>query len=329
MKNGFSLLALVFSLLLVAERPLGAQNLVASELLHPGDSWPGYHGDYTGQRHSKLTQIDRDNVGHLGLAWAFQSTQIAAIKASPLMVDGVVYLTVPNNVWAVDARTGHLLWKYTYPPNHGHSIGHRGVGMYKGTILFLSPDCHLVALDARDGKVLWNTVVADSTKGYWTTAAPLVVGNHVLVGVSGDADNIMLFLKSIDGDTGKIQWEWDASPPEGTPKAATGGATWMTGTYDPDLKLIYWGTGNPTPVLNGRVRPGDNLFTCSIVALDPETGKLVWAFQPSPHDTHDWDAVEAPVLVDGDFHGKPRKMLMQSSRNGYFFVLDRTNGRAC
>ena len=131
------------------------------------------------------------------------------------------------------------------------------------------------------------------------------------------------FSKSIDPETGKTQWRWDCTPPAGTPNATTGGMTWMTGTYDPDPNLLYWGTGNPTPVLNGKVRPGDNLYTCSIVALNPDTGKLAWAFQPSPHDTHDWDAVETPVLVDADFHGTPRKMLMQTSRNGYFFVLDR------
>ncbi|RXH54563.1 acido-empty-quinoprotein group A [Granulicella sibirica] len=320
--------SLMLMLVVMAAGRVWAQDLEAAELLHPSTSWPGYHGDYTGQRHSPLTQITPGNVGTLGLAWAFQTNQAALIKASPLMVDGVIYFTVPDNVWAVDARTGHMLWKYTYPPNPGLHIGNRGVGMYKGTIMFLTPDCHLIALDARNGKVLWETVVADVKKGYWTTEAPLIVGNHVLVGVSGDSDNIQLFLKAIDADTGKEQWRWDASPPAGTPHETTGGATWMTGTYDPVLKLIYWGTGNPTPVLNGEVRPGDNLYTCSIVALDPETGKLVWAFQPSPHDTHDWDAVETPVLVDGDFHGKPTKMLMQSSRNGYFFVLDRTNGKA-
>jgi alcohol dehydrogenase (cytochrome c) len=146
------------------------------------------------------------------------------------------------------------------------------------------------------------------------------------VGVGGDLDNIQMFLKSIDPETGQTQWQWNVTPPPG-PKVTTGGTTWMAGTYDPDLNLIYWGTGNPTPVLDGNARPGNDEHTCSIVALNPDTGKLVWSFQPSPHDTHDWDAVEIPVLVDGTFHGEPRKMLMQSSRNGYFFVLDRTNGK--
>lgn len=308
---------------------VAAQDLDAARLLNPPvDTWPGYHGDYSGRRHSSVSQITPSNVAGLGLAWAFQTNQTAGIKSSPLLVDGILYFTVPDNVWAVDARSGHMLWKYTYPPNPGLHIGQRGVGMYKGTIYFMTPDCHLIALNAKDGTVRWSVMIADVTKGYWTTEAPLIVGNHVLVGVSGDFDNLSGFLQSIDADTGKMQWQWDSTAPVGTPDRATGGMTWMTGTYDPALNLVYWGTGNPTPVLNGSPRPGDDLYTCSIVALNPETGKLVWSFQPSPHDTHDWDAVETPVLVDRIFHGQQRKMLMQTSRNGYFFVLDRTNGKS-
>jgi alcohol dehydrogenase (cytochrome c) len=294
----------------------------------PPDTWPGYHGDYSGRRHSALKQITPGNVGGLTLAWAFQTGQQAAIKASPLVVDGVMYITVPDNIWAIDTRSGTQIWHYTYPANKGLHIGHRGVGMYKDWLFFLTPDAHLVSLDAKDGKVRWNVVVADQTKGYWTTMAPLVVGNHVIVGVSGDFDNLRGFLRSVDPETGKTQWDWYSTPPPGTPNATTGGMTWMTGTYDPELDLLYWGTGNPTPVLNGAVRPGDNLYTCSIVALHPETGKLAWAFQASPHDTHDWDAAETPVLVDGNFGGRVRKMLMQASRNGYFFVLDRATGES-
>ncbi len=297
-------------------------------LLHPpADSWPTYHGDYSGKRHSSLTQITPVNVKDLNLAWAFQTDQPAQIKSSPLLVDGILYFTVPDNIWAVDARSGHQIWRYTYPPNKGLHIGHRGVGMYKDWLFFLTPDAHLVSLNAKDGTVRWNVVVADYTKGYWTSMAPLIVGDHVLIGVSGDFDNLTGYLRSIDPETGATQWQWNSTPPPGTSNAPTGGTTWMTGTYDPALNLLYWGTGNPTPVLNGSTRPGDDLYTCSIVALNPDDGKLVWAFQPSPHDTHDWDAVEAPVLVDGDFHGQPRKMLMQTSRNGYFFVLDRTDGK--
>src|SRR5579872_459646 len=293
----------------------------------PANSWPGYHGDYSGRRHSSLTQITPQNVKNLTLAWSFQTNQTIPIKSSPLMVDGVLYFTAPDNVWAVDARSGHQIWRFTYPRSQGEHIGQRGVGMYKGSVFFLSPDAHLICLNAKDGMIRWKVEVADVTKGYWTSMAPLVVGNHVLVGVSGDFDNLSGFLRSIDPETGTTQWQWDSTPTVGTPNQTTGGMTWMTGTYDPDLNLVYWGTGNPTPVLNGSTRPGDDLYTCSIVALNPDTGKLVWSFQPSPHDTHDWDAVETPVLVDGDFHGEPKKMLMQTSRNGYFFVLDRTNGK--
>jgi len=305
------------------------QGVNASMLLHPpSNSWPTYHGDYSGMRHSKLTQITPQNVKNLGLAWALQTGQDATIKSSPLLVDGILYFTVPENIWAVDARSGHMLWHYTNPPTKGDHIGNRGVGMYKNWLFFLLPDGHLLSLNAKDGTVRWSVEVADVNKGYWTTMAPLVVGDHVIIGVSGDFDNLQGYLRSIDPETGKTQWQWDSTPPPDTPNKTTGGMTWMTGTYDPDLNLVYWGTGNPTPVLNGSTRPGDNLYTCSIVAVNPDTGKLAWAFQVSPHDTHDWDAVEVPVLVDGDFNGHPRKMLMQSSRNGYFFVLDRTNGKS-
>ncbi len=306
-----------------------AQGLDPATLANPpANNWPTYHGDYTGQRHSPLTQITPQNVSSLGLAWAFQTGQEAKLKSSPLLVNGILYFTVPDNVWAVDARSGHQLWRYTYPPNKGLLLGQRGVAMYKDWLFFVSPDAHLVSLDAKTGKVRWNVVIADNDKGYWSSGAPLVVRDHVIVGVGGDMDNLPGLLRSVDPETGKTQWQWDSTPPLGTPNATTGGMTWMTGTYDPELNLLYWGTGNPTPVLTGKTRPGDNLYTCSIVALNADTGKLAWAFQPSPHDTHDWDAVEVPVLVDADFGGQPRKMLMQASRNGYFFVLDRTNGKS-
>jgi len=292
----------------------------------PADSWPGYHGDYSGRRHTELKQITPENVRQLTLAWAFQTGQNNAIKCSPLLVNGILYITVPDNVWAIDARSGHMIWHNTYPPNKGFHIGSRGVSMWKNYLYFMTPDSHLLCLNAKDGTVKWNIAVADAQKGYWTTMSPLIIRNHVIVGVSGDFDNLTGFLRSVDPETGKTQWKWDSTPPAGTPNATTGGMTWMTGTYDPALNLIYWGTGNPTPVLSGKSRPGDDLYTCSIVALDPDTGKLRWSFQPSPHDTHDWDAVEIPVLVDADFHGQPRKMLMQTSRNGYFFVLDRVTG---
>jgi alcohol dehydrogenase (cytochrome c) len=320
---------LISALLLSLSGPMWAQGVDHSMLLNPpADSWPTYHGTYDGQRHSKLEQITPRNVGTLALAWAFQTHQSAEIKSTPLMVDGVLYFSVPDNVWALDALSGHQLWRYTYPPNKGLHIGNRGLAMYRDWLYFLTPDGHLVSLNAKDGSVRWIVEVADSAKGYWTSMAPLVVRDHVLVGTSGDFDNLVGYVQSIDAETGKLQWQWNATPPLGTPGAPTGGNSWMTGTYDSELNLVYWGTGNPTPVLTASTRPGEDLYTCSIVALNPDTGKLVWSFQPSPHDTHDWDASETPVLVDGTFHGKPRKMLLQSSRNGYFFVLDRTDGKS-
>ncbi|HLY40067.1 MAG TPA: acido-empty-quinoprotein group A [Terracidiphilus sp.] len=329
MKNNVWLSAVAALFLLPLAPACVAQDLESAQLLHPeADSWPTYNGDYSGRRHVRFTQITPQNVSNLTLAWAFQTDQAAEIKSSPLLVDGILYFTVPDNIWAVDARSGHMIWHYNRPATQGDHIGHRGVAMYKGWLYFTTPDCHLISLDAKDGHVRWDITYADVNKGYWATMAPLVVKNHVIAGISGDLDNLPGFLKSFDAETGAMQWEWDASPPEGTKNATTGGMTWITGTYDPELNLIYWGTGNPTPVLNGHPRPGDDEYTCSIVAVDPDTGKLAWSFSASPHDTHDWDAVETPVLVDAMFRGQKRKMLMQASRNGYFFVLDRTNGKS-
>ncbi len=254
------------------------------------------------------------------------------------MVNGVLYFTVPDHVWAIDARTGRSIWHYHYNSNGGDHIGNRGVGMYKDWLYFETPDCHLVCLNAKDGKQRWKVELGDVKLGYFATMAPLVVGNHVIVGVSGDVTDVPGYLDSRDADTGALQWRWYSTPKPGDPGSETwpknsdaithgGGMTWMTGSYDPDLNLVYWGTGNPNPVLAGEGRLGDNLYTCSIVALNADTGKLVWYFQPSPHDLHDWDAVQTPMLFDGDWHGQRRKMLAQASRNGYFFVLDRTDGK--
>lgn len=323
---------LAVNLLLIAGGSLvTAQGLDPAALSKPAlDSWPTYHGDYSGQRHSRLTQMTPENVHQITLAWTFQTGQTAQIKATPILVNGIVYVTTPDNVWALDARSAHQLWHYTYPTNQGFHIGHRGVAVYKDNVYFTTPDAHLVALGARDGKVRWDVAIADAKKGYWSTNAPLVIRDHVVVGVAGDFDNLPGLLKSVDPENGKTQWTFYSTPPPGTPDNPSGGATggqmWMTGTYDPQLNLLYVGTGNPTPVLNGQARQGDNPWTCSIVALNPDTGKLTWGFQVSPHDTHDWDAAEVPVLVDSTFNGAPRKMLLQASRNGYFFVLDRTNG---
>ena len=196
-----------------------AQGLDEQMLLHPpADSWPGYHGDYSGRRHSSLTQITPQNVKNLGLAWVFQTEQLAQIKSSPLLVDGILYFTVPENIWAVDAPAGHQIWHYIHPPTEGEHIGHRGVAMYKEYLFFVTPDAHLVSLNAKDGTVRWKVEVADVTKGYWTSMAPLVVGKRVLVGVSGDFDNLTGYIRAIDPDTGATQWQWNATPPAGNPE---------------------------------------------------------------------------------------------------------------
>jgi alcohol dehydrogenase (cytochrome c) len=309
-----------------------APRIDAALLLHPpADSWPTYHGDYSGRRHSALSKVTPANVGQLTLAWTFETGRPEQIKATPIVVNGIAYLTTPDNLWAIDARTGRQIWHYSYPNNAGFHIGHRGAAVHGSSVFLTTPDAHLVSLDAVSGEVNWNMAIADSRKGYWSTMAPLVVRDHVLVGVSGDFDNLPGMLKSFDPESGKTQWTFYSTLPPGTPGSPSGGATggqmWMTGTYDPDLNLVFVGTGNPTPVLNGPARPGDNPWTCSIVAINPETGQLAWGFQASPHDTHDWDAAEVPVLVDAPFGGSTRKLLLQASRNGYFFVLDRTTGK--
>ncbi len=330
--------AFLFLLLLA----LGLASIVSAQALDPAallkaptDTWPTYNGDYSGKRYSTLDQINAGNVSSLTLAWAFQ-THGAAIKSTPLEVNGILYFSVPDNVWAVDARYGRRIWHYERK-SEGDHIGHRGLAMYKNWLYFTTPDAKLVCLDAKDGTVRWIVELADSKLEYFSTMAPLVIRDHVIVGVSGDVTDIPGFLEARDPETGKIQWRWNTEPEPGQPGSETwpkdgdairhgGGMTWMTGTYDPDLNLLYWGTGNPNPVLAGEGRPGDNLYTCSIVALNPDTGKLAWYFQPSPHDVHDWDAIETPILFEAEFKGKPRKLLAQASRNGFFFVLDRVTG---
>ena len=327
---------LLFALSLHA--PLvAAQGLDPVALLKPATTtWPTYNGDYSGRRFSTLDQINAGNVSSLTLAWVFHP-HAPAIKSTPLEVNGVLYFTVPENVWAVDARYGREIWHY-HRASEGDHIGHRGLAMYQNWLYFTTPDAHLVCLDAKDGTVRWIVELADPKLGYFSTMAPLVVRDHVIVGVSGDSTDIRGLLESLDPDTGAIQWRWYTEPDPGQPGSETwpkdtdallhgGGMTWMTGTYDPELNLLYWGTGNPNPVMAGEGRPGDNLYTCSIVALNPDTGKLAWYFQPSPHDVHDWDAVQTPALFDAEFKGKPRKLLAQASRNGFFFLLDRTNGQ--
>ncbi len=325
---------------------LAGQTLDPAKLLKlPTDTWPTYNGDYSGRRFSPLTQIDDSNVRSMTLAWVYRVNTGAPsgpfggpqIKATPLEVNGVLYFAIPDHAWAVDARTGRELWHYKWETKGGIHIGNRGFGMYGDWLYFETPDNYLICLNAKDGTERWHKEIADVKQEYFSTPAPVIIRNHVIVGVGGDSLDVPGYLESRDPETGDLQWRWNTTPRKGEPGAETwpnqdamahgGGMTWMPGTYDPELNLYYLGTGNPNPVMAGQGRKGTNLWTCSIVALNPDTGKMVWYFQASPHDTHDWDAVQTPVLVNGQINGKPRKLLAQASRNGYYFLLDRTNGK--
>jgi alcohol dehydrogenase (cytochrome c) len=338
---------LAWSLLLAAGLA-GAQTLdmKALTLFHqPQDVWPTYNGDYSGRRFSELDQVNQGNVDRLKIEWMYRvpvgpqrGVGGPTIKSTPLMVDGVLYFTIPDHIFAVNAHTGEQIWQYGFEDQGGHLVGQRGVGMYRDWLYFESPDGWFISLNAKTGKERWRKKIADEKLQYFTTMAPLVVKNHILVGVGGDAMDVRGYLESRDPETGDVQWRWYTTPEKmGDPGSETwpnldamhhgGGMTWLPGTYDPELNLIYWGTGNANPVFAGQSRKGANLWTASIVALDVDTGKLKWYFQASPHDTHDWDNVETPVLFDAVIDGKPRKLLAQAARAGWFFVLDRTDGK--
>jgi alcohol dehydrogenase (cytochrome c) len=353
-----SWLALVVAAALTATVVAGQNpGLAPAQILKPSpESWPTFHGDYSGRHYSTLDQINKSNVKSLSLAWtsrlntSLQGAIIggkgpepapgavpnANIKATPLIVNGMLYLATPNNAYALDARTGRQVWHYYWKSLGGSTIGNRGLGMW-GNYLFLdTPDQHLVSLDAATGKERWNQQKADYRGDLYATTAPTVIGNRVFTPAGGDYTDVPGWLESRDPETGTLQWKWYATPRAGEPgieswpnafAAERGGAApWQPATYDPELNLIYVGTGNPQPVLIGDSRPGDNLWTCSIVALHADTGKMAWYFQVSPHDTHDWDATQTPVLLDAVVNGQRRKLLAQASRNGMFFLLDRVTG---
>jgi acido-empty-quinoprotein group A len=311
----------------------------------PVATWPTFNGDYSGQRYSTLSRIAPASVNQLVRQWVFRITDVGAqrgapvpvIKCTPLLVGGVLYITIPDHVWALDARTGKEIWHYDWVDHGGHLVGQRGVGIWKSNVYFLTPDNWLIALNANTGRELWRKNYADARKQYFSTSAPLVVKNHIIVGVGGDAMDMPGFLDSFDPATGDLQWTWWSTPRKGDPALKTwpsenasghgGGMTWMPGTYDPELNLLYWPTGNTNPVFAGQGRPGANLWTESIVALNADTGKLQWYFQVSPHDTHDFDNTTAPILFDRVVDGKPRKLLAQAARNGFFVTLDRVTGK--
>lgn len=311
------------------------------ELHSVGADWPSYNGDYTGRRYSSLTQITPENVGHLRAQWIFHSTSPGTLEVTPIVVDGVMYITASNDAYAIDARTGLILWHYTRPLSGGlidDAAGHisRGVALW-GTRLYMETDnAHLLCLDARSGHLLWDIAYADWNKNYGATSAPLAVRGKILVGTSGGDDGVRGFVAAYDAMTGKLVWRRWTIPGPGEVGSASwpgdtylhgGGTTWMPGTFDPELNTLYWGTGNAAPDYDGSVRPGDDLYTASVLALDPDTGNIKWHFQFTPHDVYDYDGVETPVLIDGLYQGQPRKLLIEANRNGFLYILDRASGK--
>ena len=312
-------------------------------------TWPTYNGDYSGRRFSPLTQINSGNIQRLAIAWVHHvgvGTMAkmggfaihAAVDSTPLEVHGVLYFTVPDNVYAVDARTGHTIWHFHWV-NHGGLliVGNRGLGMYGNWLYFMTPDNHLVCLNARTGKKRWAVEVADPRQGYFSSVSPLVAGDHVIVDAGGDTLDLRAYLDAYDPATGALQWRWYVTPSAGQPGADTwpdasarnhgGGNPWVPATYDPKLGLVYVGTGNPNPVYAGQGRKGRDLYTGCLVAIHVNTGKLAWYFQGNGHDTHDWDQTEPPVLFNGRIHGHMEPLVAQASRDGYFFVLNRRTGK--
>ena len=303
-------------------------------------NWPSYNGDYTGRRYSSLNQITLANVNQLRAQWVFHAPNTDRLEVTPVVVNGVMYVTARNDAYALDATTGRTLWHHAHPITQGlidDASGHinRGVGVWGSRIYMNTDNAHLLCLDARSGNLLWDVAYADWNKNYGATSAPLVVKGRVIVGTSGGDDGVRGFVAAYDAITGKMLWRFWTIPAPGEPGSESwpgdsylhaGGTTWMPGTYDPDLNLLYWGTSNASPDFNGESRPGDDLYTSTLVALDPDTGKLKWHFQFTPHDLYDYDATETAVLVDGEYKGKSRKLILEANRNGFVYVLDRKTG---
>jgi alcohol dehydrogenase (cytochrome c) len=302
--------------------------------------WPTYHGTPNGNRYSPVDQINRATIGRLAPAWIFSFSDASRLEVTPIVVDGVMYVTSVNECYALDAGSGRPIWHFKRPRSKGlagDAAGgiNRGAAVAGGRLFLVTDDARLVALNRFTGDVLWETRMADPQQNYGATSAPLVVGPLVIVGPSGGDEGIRGFVAAFDVETGKETWRFWTVPKPGEPGSETWtgtdnnhgcGAAWLTGTYDPELDTLYWPTGNPCPDYDGSARRGDNLYTDSILALKPSTGRLAWYFQFTPHDLWDWDAQQPPVLVDADWRGTPRKLLLHANRNGFFYILDRTTG---
>jgi alcohol dehydrogenase (cytochrome c) len=306
---------------------------------HPAE-WLMYGGDYASHRFSRLGEINQTNVGRLEIKWVFQRRVNTSFETTPLVADGVMYLTAPpNDVYAISTDTGDLIWEYRravanrVPACCGQL--NRGLTIAGDRLFMATLDAHLVALDRKSGRIIWDTAIADYREGYTATHAPLVIRDKVLAGIAGGEYGIRGFLDAYQVSDGKHVWRTYTVPGPGEFGHETwvgdswkrGGAPiWLTGSYDPELNLTYWGTGNPGPDWNGEVRRGDNLFSCSVLALDPDTGERKWHFQFTPHDTHDWDAVQAMVLIDHEYGGRNRRLLATANRDGFYYLLDRATG---
>jgi alcohol dehydrogenase (cytochrome c) len=343
----FGLLVLNIPGLLAQSTPMVAidtnVNVQPSQLLAKtvGENWLSYNGDYTGRRYTALHEIDASNVGQLRAQWVFHVPNSDHLEGTPVVVDGVMFVTSANDAFALDAQTGRTLWHYSRPITEGliddaSQHHNRGVGVLGSRIYMETDNAHLLCLDARSGHLLWDVAYTDGNRNYGATSAPLVVKNKVLVGTSGGDDGVRGFVAAYDAETGKEAWRFWTIPAPGEFGSSSwpgesyklgGGTTWMPGTYDPELNTIFWGTSNPAPDFDGGPRPGDDLYTDCVLALDPDTGKLKWYFQFTPHDLYDYDAVETPVLVDATFQGQSRKLIIQANRNGFVYVLDRTDGK--
>jgi len=311
-------------------------------LLTPvGANWTSYNGDYTGRRYSSLHEITAANVHGLRPAWVFHPGNSEKLEATPLVVNGVMYLTSANDAFALDASTGRRLWHYPRKVSAGlldDAAAHknRGVAVWDNFVYTETDDAHLLCLDARSGDLRWEVEYADKTKHYGATSAPLVVNGSVIVGTSGGDSGVRGFVAAYDAIDGKLKWrlwtipgpgEFGSSSWPGDSYLHGGATTWMPGTYDPDLDTLYWTTSNAAPDFAGETRPGDDLYTACVLAIDPSSGKIKWYFQFTPHDLFDYDANETPVLVDLQEKGVTTHLLVQANRNGFLYVLDRTNGK--
>jgi alcohol dehydrogenase (cytochrome c) len=304
-------------------------------------NWLTYSGTYSGHRYSTLSQITPQNVRDLELKWVFQARSLEKFEATPLVIDGVMYtVQPPNDIVAIDAATGRVFWVYSHQPSQLARLCcgrvNRGLAILGNTLFMGTIDGHLIAVDSKSGRLVWDVTLARPEAGYSLTLAPLVVKDKVIVGPSGGEYGIRGFLAAFDAKTGKQIWRFNTIAGPGEPGAESwggdswktgGGSIWVTGSYDPDLNLTYWGIGNAGPDRNGDSRPGDNLYTASVVALDPDTGQLKWHYQFSPHDEFDQDATQIAVLADLPWQGKPRKLMLWANRNGFFYVLDRATGQ--